>query len=263
MKTGKIHTDVDYIQSDSTSLELAGGTHADKADFTPEIGMIRYNEDEKFIELYTIHGWKMIATEDQIIPTGGGTVRQGITEILRSVKRVATSTVHIQGNAGSGGIGSYNMTALADVGLPAAWSWNNVVNTGGSFKGENQAMGPNFLMFLSTARNYTLSMNVDLCTILGLPDSQRYNFIYQPFGGLSGFSGGIRQGGFDTHAQHIHHNIILTPLHTVNPLQNSDGLDTDVNYGKYRMTITGCVFANANYESEYSMFFNARKFKNF
>ena len=225
--------------------------------------MIRYNSEEEFIELYTRYGWRMIATEDQIIPDGNGTIQDGISQTLRVVKRIATSTVHIQGNAGAAGIGEYDMQNRPDVDLPPSWSWNNVQNTGGSFKGENQAMGPNFLMFLSTARNYVLSMNVDLCPILGLPDEQRYNFIYQPFGGLGGYSGPINVGGGDPHAQHIHHSINLMPLHTVNPLLDSDGLDTDVNYGKYRVTITGTVYGAANYDTEYSMYFSAKQFKNF
>ena len=124
MKTGKIQTDVDYIQSSTTSLEVATGTELEKDDFTPTVGMVRYNTTNDNVELYTLHGWFPILTQDEIA-NEGQSLRDGISDRIKQVKKSVTGTLHFQGGTGGGRENYFNETKwgpLPEVALEAPWS---------------------------------------------------------------------------------------------------------------------------------------------
>ena len=190
MKTGKIVTDdADYIQEDTSALQLATGKNTDK-DFRPVPGMIRYNEDHEYVELYTSnYGWRFLSTEDMLRPPGSVDMKSGVMKVLQQVKKISTGTVHIQGGTGSGGIGSYNASSRSTATMSSPFEF--VTGSSMQFKGLLHNEGPNFLLFYTGASKWNLTFNVDATTLIGLSSDQRYNFTYTSFAGLGGFSAKI------------------------------------------------------------------------
>jgi hypothetical protein len=269
MKTGKITTEgSDYIQENKSSLQLAVGGDQDK-DFRPVPGMIRYNDDHEYVELYTAnYGWRFLSTEDMLRPEGAVDMESGVMKILQQVKRVSTGTIHIQGGSGQGGIGSYNAQNLSSISLTSPFG-----DIAGpvTFKGLQEQQGPNFLLFHTNEKGFKFSFEVDACRLTGLPDAQRYNFTYMSFAGIGGYSAkimpglsGIQWGGqVGSRGCILELDVKTIPKWSVNPLAETDAGDTDPNYGKFAIHAEGAVYDNANFDAEFSMYFSCKQFKNF
>ncbi|MBP98461.1 hypothetical protein CMK18_21130 [Candidatus Poribacteria bacterium] len=265
MKTGKTHTEGDYIQEPGEIIHFAEGndnTNLEKQ--SP--GMVRFNTDKKLLEVMTRRGWQKLLTQDQISDEPGKKLVDGIAESLQTAKRMGMVSIYCQGSQVSNHIidytarpGNNNWPSWMSEVLPPAQS-----NTTFAKKLINE--GTDVYLFKEIAANgqgtKDLRLYVNVHEYLGISEGDKYKWSYSAVPGISGYGFPSMYNG------HVLADINTYPAWDPPSPDASPDNDTSVNYGRFLVKIQfkygkGGSSNSSNYNANFNILFNAKKFKGF